>query len=131
MLDRLDIHVEVPAVDYEELTGRPDGETSAEIRKRVEKARAIQNERYRGFGINCNARLTSALMQEYCTLTPDADRILKNAFENLGMSARSYDRILKIARTVADLDNADKIGASHIAQAIQFRSLDRKYWSEF
>ena len=129
MLDRLDIHVEVPAVDYEELTGRPDGETSAEIRKRVEKARAIQNERYRGFGINCNARLTSALMQEYCTLTPDADRILKNAFENLGMSARSYDRILKIARTVADLDNADKIGASHIAQAIQFRSLDRKYWT--
>ena len=131
MLDRLDIHVEVPAVDYEELTGRPDGETSAEIRKRVEKARAIQNERYRGFGINCNARLTSALMQENCTLPPDADRILKNAFENLGMSARSYDRILKIARTVADLDNADKIGASHIAQAIQFRSLDRKYWSEF
>lgn len=130
MLDRLDIHVEVPAVEYDELTGKQSGETSAEIKKRVEKARAIQNERYRGTGITCNARLTSALMQKYCRLTPDADKILKTAFESLGMSARSYDRILKIARTVADLDGADKIDYIHIAQAIQFRSLDRKYWND-
>ncbi len=130
MLDRLDIHVEVPAVEYEELTGKRDGETSAEIKVRVEKARAIQNERYRGTDITCNARLTSNLMQKYCKLDEAADKILKNAFENLGMSARSYDRILKIARTVADLDGKETIGATHIAQAIQFRSLDRKYWSE-
>ncbi len=130
MLDRLDIHVEVPAVQYDELTGRSDGETSAEIRARVGKARASQPERYKGTTVTCNARLTSELMQKYCVLTDDADRILKAAFENMGMSARSYDRILKIARTVADLDGEAKIGAGHIAQAIQFRSMDRKYWSE-
>lgn len=130
MLDRLDIHVEVPAVEYSELTGKQDGETSAEIRFRVEKARKLQTERYLGTGITCNARLNSALMRKYCELTPEADRILQGAFENMGMSARSYDRILKIARTVADLDGAEKIGSAHIAQAIQFRSLDRKYWSE-
>lgn len=130
MLDRLDIHVEVPAVEYDELTGRSDGETSAEIRKRVEKARAIQQERYKGTNITCNARLDSASLQKYCVLTADADRIMRTAFENLGMSARAYDRILKIARTIADLDGKEKIGAGHISQAIQFRSLDRKYWSE-
>ncbi len=130
MLDRLDIHVEVPAVEYDELTGRSDGETSAEIKKRVERAREIQQNRYKGTKITCNARLDSAHLQKYCVLTPDADRIMRTAFENLGLSARAYDRILKIARTVADLDGQEKIGAAHIAQAIQFRSLDRKYWSE-
>ncbi|MBO5745946.1 MAG: YifB family Mg chelatase-like AAA ATPase [Clostridia bacterium] len=130
MLDRLDIHVEVPAVEYDELTGRSDGETSAEIKKRVERAREIQQNRYKGTKITCNARLDSANLQKYCVLTPDADRIMRTAFENLGLSARAYDRILKIARTVADLDGQEKIGATHIAQAIQFRSLDRKYWSE-
>lgn len=130
MLDRLDIHVEVPAVEYDELTAKSSGETSAQIRKRVEAARLIQLERYRGTDVNCNARLTSSLTAKYCVLTDEANRILKAAFEGLGMSARSYDRILKIARTVADLDNAEKIGSEHIAQAIQFRSLDRKYWNE-
>lgn len=130
MLDRLDIHVEVPAVEYDELTGRSDGETSAEIKKRVERAREIQQKRYKGTKITCNARLDSAHLQKYCVLTPDADRIMRTAFENLGLSARAYDRILKIARTVADLDGQEKIGSTHIAQAIQFRSLDRKYWSE-
>ena len=130
MLDRLDIHVEVPAVEYDELTGRSDGETSAEIKKRVERAREIQQKRYKGTKITCNARLDSAHLQKYCVLTPDADRIMRTAFENLGLSARAYDRILKIARTVADLDGEEKIGSTHIAQAIQFRSLDRKYWSE-
>lgn len=130
MLDRLDIHVEVPAVEYDELTGRSDGETSAEIKKRVERAREIQQKRYKGTKITCNARLDSAHLQKYCVLTPEADRIMRTAFENLGLSARAYDRILKIARTVADLDGEEKIGSTHIAQAIQFRSLDRKYWSE-
>ena len=130
MLDRLDIHVEVAPVEYSELSGKPTGETSAEIRRRVEAARKIQNDRYRGTGISCNARLTPALMNKYCHLTDDADRILKAAFEVMGMSARSYDRILKIARTVADLDRSDNIGSAHISQAIQFRSLDMKYWNE-
>ena len=90
----------------------------------------IQNDRYEGTGITCNARLTSAMIQKYCELTPDAETILKAAFERMGMSARSYDRILKIARTVADIDRSDKISAGHIAQAIQFRNLDRKYWND-
>lgn len=130
MLDRLDIHVEVPAVEYDELTAKSSGESSEKIRKRVEAAREIQQERYKGEEVNSNARLTSALTAKYCVLTDEANRILKAAFESLGMSARSYDRILKIARTVADLDKSEKIDSTHIAQAIQFRSLDRKYWSE-
>lgn len=130
MLDRLDIHVEVPAVEYEELTGKSDGETSATIRARVEKARKLQQERYKGTGVNCNARLNSTLIAEYCVLTESAVTVLKGAFERLGMSARSYDRVLKIARTIADLDESEKIDVAHIAQAIRFRSLDRKYWDE-
>lgn len=130
MLDRLDIHVEVPAIEYDELTDKVKGETSAEIRLRVDAARKIQNERYKGTGVTCNARLTSELIRKYCVLTSDAETVLKAAFERLGMSARSYDRILKIARTIADLAGEQKINSSHIAQAIQFRSLDRKYWSE-
>ena len=130
MLDRLDIHVEVAPVEYDDLAGKPTGEKSAEIRKRVEAARFIQTERYKADGIKSNARLTSGLMQKYCVLTPEADMMLKNAFERMGMSARSYDRILKIARTVADLDKSEKIAAGHIAEAIQFRSFDRKYWNE-
>jgi magnesium chelatase family protein len=130
MLDRLDIHVEVPAVEYEELTGKAQGETSAQIRARVEKCRKLQQERYKGTGINCNARLSSTMIAKYCVLTESATTVLKSAFERLGMSARSYDRVLKIARTIADLDGAKLIDVKHITQAIQFRSLDRKYWEE-
>lgn len=130
MLDRLDIHVEVPAVEYEELTGKADGESSATIKQRVEAARRLQQERYKGTGINCNARLTSTMIAKFCVLTDAASEILKSAFERLGMSARSYDRVLKIARTIADLDGAEVIDTRHITQAIRFRSLDRKYWNE-
>lgn len=130
MLDRLDIHVEVPAVQYEELTSKSGGESSADIRRRVEKAREIQQKRYAGTGVTCNARLTSDLIEKFCVLTDDASAVLKTAFEKLSMSARSYDRILKIARTVADLDGSEKIQTRHVTQAIGFRSLDRKYWSE-
>ncbi len=129
MLDRLDIHVEVPPVKYEELTGESvKEETSAEIAKRVEAARKIQAERYAGTGITCNARLTPTLIRRFCTLTPQAEKALHAAFDNLGMSARSYDRILKVARTAADLDGETDIGFKHISAAIQYRSLDRKYW---
>ena len=128
MVDRMDLHVEVPPVDYDALSSSSAEESSAQIRQRVEKARAIQAGRYKETGITCNARLTPALMQKYCVLTTSASAILRNAFDKMGMSGRAYDRILKVARTIADLEGADLIDAPHIAEALQFRSLDRKYW---
>ena len=129
MLDRLDIHVEVPPVKYDELKDEGnDAETSAEINARVDKARQIQNERYKNENITCNARLTPSMLKKYCILTEDAENILEDAFKNMGLSGRAYDRLLKVSRTLADLDGKEKIEATHIAQAIQFRSLDRKYW---
>ncbi|MBO5909823.1 MAG: YifB family Mg chelatase-like AAA ATPase [Clostridia bacterium] len=128
MLDRLDLHIEVPPVDYDSLKAKSDEETSEQIRQRVNAAREIQNKRYEGKGITCNARLLPAMLSEFCIMTEDAEALLKSSFERLGLSARAYDRILKVARTVADLEGEESIGVSHIAQAIQFRSLDRKYW---
>ena len=128
MLDRLDIHVEVPPVDFDALKSKGNEETSAQIRARVNKAREIQNARYKGTGITCNARLTPAMLEKFCVLSPDAENALKTVFDKMGMSGRAYDRILKVARTIADLDNSAVIETAHILQAIQFRSLDRKYW---
>ena len=128
MLDRLDLHVEVPPVDYAALSSVAEEETSAVIRERVNKARKIQQQRYKGTGITCNARLTPPMLKKYCVMTDDASQYLKLSFERLGMSARAYDRILKVARTVADLDGSDIIQKTHIFTAISFRSLDRKYW---
>ena len=128
MLDRLDLHVEVPPVDYESLSSDIKEETSAEIRERVNKARKIQTERYKGTDVTCNARLTPALLKKYCVMTDDASKYLGLSFERLGMSARAYDRILKVARTVADLAGSEIIEKEHIFTAISFRSLDRKYW---
>ncbi len=128
MLDRLDIHVEVPPVDYSALSSDKREETSSEIRERVNKARKIQTERYKDTNINCNARLTPDLLKKYCKMTEEASKYLEMSFERLGMSARAYDRILKVARTVADLDTSEIIEKQHIFTAISFRSLDRKYW---
>ena len=128
MLDRIDLHIEVPPVEYDSLKSNSDEETSEQIRQRVNAAREIQNNRYKGRGITCNARLLPSMLSEFCVMTEDAEALLKASFERLGLSARAYDRILKVARTVADLEAQEKIGVSHIAQAIQFRSLDRKYW---
>lgn len=128
LLDRLDLHVEVPPVNYKQLSSASCGETSAQIRERVIAARKIQQERYAGSGIHCNAHLTPALLRRYCQLTEDADALLKNAYDRLGLSGRSYDRLLKVARTIADLYGDQMINDSHIAEAIQFRNLDRKYW---
>ena len=128
MLDRLDLHVEVPPVDYAALSSEKTEETSAQIRERVNKARKIQQERYKGTGITCNARLTPALLKKFCVMTDEASHYLKLSFERLGMSARAYDRILKVARTVADLEGSNLIEKTHIFTAISFRSLDRKYW---
>ncbi len=130
MLDRIDIHVEVPPVNYDELNSAAKEESSAEIRERVNRARKIQIERYRGTGVSCNARLTPALLKKYCETDEAASGYLQLAFDRLGMSARAYDRILKIARTVADLDGSEKIKREHIFSAISFRTLDKKYWNE-
>ena len=130
MLDRLDLHIEVPPVDFEALSSTQVEETSEQIRARVNKARQIQNERYKDEGITCNARLTPAMLKKYCRLTDDAAKLLQASFDKLGMSARAYDRILKVARTVADLDSSQDIEMIHMAQALQFRSLDRKYWGD-
>lgn len=130
MLDRIDIHVEVPPVNYEELNSTAKEESSQEIRERVNKARKMQIERYEGTGVSCNARLTPAMLKKYCETDEAASGYLQLAFDRLGMSARAYDRILKIARTVADLDGSEKIKKEHIFSAISFRTLDKKYWSE-
>ena len=130
MLDRIDIHIEVPPVNYEELNSTGKEETSAEIRARVNRARQLQTERYRGTGISCNAKLTPAMLKKYCALDDMASGYLKLAFDKLGMSARAYDRVLKIARTLADLEGSEIIKREHIFSSISFRTLDKKYWSE-
>lgn len=130
MLDRFDIHIEVPSVEYEELSSTAKEESSEKIRERVNKARKLQQERYEGTGVTCNANLTPKLMKKFCVLSSDAEAIIKAAFSSLGLSARAYDRILKLARTVADLDESKKIESKHIVTAISFRSLDGKYWNK-
>ena len=130
LLDRIDIHIEVPPVEYEELTAKSGEETSASIRRRVDAARAIQTARFKGTSVTCNAHIDSSMFEEVCVMDEKAERILKQAFDKLGMTARAYDRVLKVARTIADLDASDLIRAAHIAEAIQYRSLDRKYWHD-
>ena len=128
LLDRLDLHIEVPPVDYKSLSDKSQGETSAQIRERVNRARAIQVERYKGTGITCNAHLTPSLLRKHCVMTDDASAYLSKSFDALGLSARAYDRILKVARTVADLKGNKVIQKEDIGAALRFRSLDRKYW---
>lgn len=130
ILDRIDINIEVEPVDYDKLSSKEKEESSAEIRKRVNKAREIQRKRFAGTGIACNAKMSPKMTKEYCVLSEEASSLLKLSFERLGLSARAYDKILRIARTIADLEESEGIETAHVAQAIQYRSLDRKYWSE-
>ena len=130
LLDRVDLHIEVPPVEFEQLTSKSASESSASIRARVNAARDIQNKRFAGTGIISNATIPAGKLQEWCPMTDAAKTLLQNAFDRMGLSARAYDRIVKVARTVADLDAADVIDVPHIAEAIQYRSLDRKYWQE-
>ena len=127
LLDRIDIHIEVQPVKYEKLDSNNKEETSEEIRKRVNQARKIQKERYSEDGILSNADLTPKLIEKYCKIDEDGKKILKDAFDKLGLSARAHGRILKVARTIADLDGEEFIKKQHIAEAVQYRSLDRKY----
>jgi magnesium chelatase family protein len=130
MLDRIDIQIELPSLSYEDLSsGSAACETSEEIRARVIAAREFAAERMRGStGIYCNAQMSSAEIRRYCPIDDAAGMLIKSAYERLGMSARGYDRMIRVARTVADIDRKEVIGASHVAEAIQYRSLDKKYW---
>jgi magnesium chelatase family protein len=130
LLDRIDLHVEVTPISYDELTLIAPQEGSKAIRERVIDARLIQKVRFeKSEGVHCNAQMSTKDLDHYCKLQPVVNNILKNAMDRLGLSARAYDRILKVARTIADLDNEFDINAGHISEAIQFRSLDRNSWS--
>jgi magnesium chelatase family protein len=127
LLDRIDIQVEVPAVRYKELADHTAGESSADIRARVDRARGVQLERFAGRTIFCNAQMSARDLKRFCHIAAAAERLLETAMTKLGLSARAYTRILKVSRTIADLDAATDISAAHVAEAIQYRSLDRSF----
>lgn len=132
LLDRIDIEIELPSVSYDEISGKTEkGESSAEIRGRVNKARAFASERLLKGGDNpdvLNANMSVDMLHRYCNPSPEASELMRRAFETLGLSARGHDRVLRVARTIADLDGSEEILAPHVAEAIMYRSLDRKYW---
>ena len=124
LLDRIDIVVEVPAVHFEDLRARAEAEPSAQIKKRVDAARQRQHRRFAGDGTMCNARMGPDEMRRFCKLNAESDELMKQAFEVMGLTARSYDRILRVARTIADLENSEEIQSHHIAEAIQYRAVN-------
>lgn len=128
LLDRIDIQIEVTPVKYQHLEKMGNGETSSAIKKRVDRAREIQLKRYRKYGIFSNSELTPKLSEIFCKLDNESKRLVQEAFERLGLSARGYEKILNVARTIADLAGKENIEINHIAEAIQYRSLDRKFW---
>lgn len=128
LLDRIDIHIEVPAVSYNDLESKRKEESSADIKKRVDAARKIQLERYKNDGIFSNSNLTPELLKKYCDLSPACNELLKTAFEKMGLSARAHNRILKMARTIADLAGSENIEPPHLAEAVRYRTLDRKFF---
>lgn len=128
LLDRLDIHIEVPQVDFQKLTNDEKSESSADIKKRVDKARSIQTKRFVGSEVTCNAKMTPAMTRKYCVLDEKSKATLEKCFTAMDLSARAYDKILRIARTIADLDDSENIRLEHITEAVQYRSLDRKFW---
>jgi len=128
MLDRIDIHIEVPRLKDQELVNEPNGESSGSIRSRVEKAREVQRQRFTGNGVYCNAHMSSKQIRKFCDPNDGVKDLLRTAINQLNLSARAYDRILKLARTIADLENTDNITLAHVAEAVQYRSLDRKLW---
>ena len=121
LLDRIDLYIEVPPLEYDELSRRSPGESSADIKARVDGARAVQAARFGAHGPACNAQMGQAELQQYCALDERCQAIMKGAYERMGLTARSYDRILRVGRTIADLDGAEHIGPPHLAEAIQYR----------
>ena len=131
LLDRIDIQIEITPLSFQELSRTRPGESSAAIRERVIKARKIQEERYSDYlGIHCNAQMTSALMRKFATPSPKDMSMLRDAINRLQLSARAYDRILRLARTIADLEASADIQTHHLAEAISYRNLDRETWGE-
>lgn len=129
LLDRFDLHIEVAPVEYESLSSRKDEEASEVIRERVQRAREIQNERFKGTNISCNARITPDILRDVCVMTDSASELLRDVFDRLGLSARAYDKILKVARTIADMGGKKEIDREHVSQAVRYRTLDRKFWA--
>ncbi|MGH9591600.1 MAG: YifB family Mg chelatase-like AAA ATPase, partial [Bryobacteraceae bacterium] len=130
LLDRIDIHIEVPAVKYKELRGDSAIEDSAAVRERVVAARQVQLARYAAEkSLYSNAQMPPRLIRKYCAISAEGEKLLENAVSRLGLSARAHDRILKVARTIADLDSAPNIESRHLGEAIQYRTLDRSYWA--
>jgi len=130
LLDRIDLHVEVLPVKYDEISSAEKGISSAQMREVVMGARQFQQERMSAHKIDCNAHIPPSLITELCPLDDKAKAVLQKAFEKLGLSARAYDKMLKVARTVADMDKSEVIRSAHVMQAVQFRTLDRKFWSK-
>jgi magnesium chelatase family protein len=131
LLDRIDIHVDVPAVNFKELRGKnvPEGESSVQILERIVRAREIQLKRFAGDKIFSNSAMTPAQIRKFCALDAESENLLEKAMQRQGLSARAHDRILKVARTIADLEESENIHPVHIGEAINYRSLDRNYWS--
>lgn len=128
LLDRIDIQVETAPVPYEQLSQQQNGESSSAMRERVNRARKLQQERFSGLGFSSNARIPASLLRRFCVLTPGADALLKKVFSEMEMSARGYDRVMKVSRTIADLDGSELINDDHVMEAVQYRKLDRKFW---
>jgi magnesium chelatase family protein len=128
LLDRIDLHIEVPRVDFRTLSAKAKNESSATVRQRVDRARQMQTKRFAGTATRCNSTMTPAQIREYCELDTNSQELLRQSFDALGLSARAHDRILKVARTIADLAQSPQIEVAHIAEAIQYRTLDRKLW---
>jgi magnesium chelatase family protein len=129
LLDRIDLHVEVPAVKFRDITAERTGEPSAQIRERVVAARRLQQERFKGRPkITCNARMGTKELKAHCALDETTLELVKMAMTDMNLSARAYDRVLKVPRTIADLAGAERINADHVGEAVQLRSLDRQFW---
>jgi magnesium chelatase family protein len=129
LLDRIDLHIEVPAVPFQELSAGADGSSSASMREQVNRARALQAERFGTANQRINGQMTSRQLRRFCPLDAEGKGMLKNAMEALGLSARAHDRILRMSRTIADLEGSKDIRSAHVAEAISYRSLDRKLWA--
>jgi len=128
-MDRIDMYIEVDGVGYGDLRAQSSEESSQEIKRRVDKARAVQTARFSGKKIYSNSKMTNEMIKKHCKLDSQCDDLLKSAFENLKLTARAYSRILKVARTIADLDGSEDIRTEHIVEAINYRSIDEKYWA--
>lgn len=129
LLDRIDIHIEVPPVPFRELSEQKTGTDSQQMHAQVMAAREIQQRRFEGQPVQINGKMSPRQIRTYCRLDADAENLLKTAMDEMGLSARAHDKILRVSRTIADLEQSDRIQASHLSEAINYRTLDRRYWT--